>query len=192
MQYEVDGHIHMVLLGDGTPGSNGYADSSGNQVGLGEDEMGGAAEELIDQINLCNEDRHGDRKGETHGKTHRIDYTAVYKVAVDQLQNTPYDTERAHTVWLRVMHAKWGGHIPSAVVMPTQEDWTRWSLMVPDHRGDPKFYEIPAESGLALPTPQEMGAVADPHGVGFQAKRKWPAERRLKHLQRKQLQARKN
>jgi hypothetical protein len=192
VQYEVDSHTHLVMLGDGSPGSNGYASQSGGQVGLGEEEMSGAAEELIDVINWCDENRHVGPTGKQHGKSHTIDDKHVYKAAVDQLRDTAYDTERAHMVWMRMMHTKWGGHMPSAVVMPTQQEWSKWSLMVPDHRGDPKFYEIRPDAQIVFPTPAEMGAIADPHGIGFQAKRHWSQERRLKHLARKQLDRRRN
>jgi len=59
------------------------------------------------------------------------------------------------------MHAKWGGHIPAAVLMPIEE---QWQLMVPDFKGDPNFYKIRDGAMDHLPLPDGTNSVSAPIG----------------------------
>ena len=65
--------------------------------------------------------------------------------------STDYDTEFAHQIWLEKMYKKWHGHIPAAVLMPVEEQWT---MMLPDFRGDPNFYKVRKGAMDGFPVPQ--------------------------------------
>jgi|TARA_Y100000296_G_C5175764_1_gene259962 hypothetical protein len=119
-----EGHSHMILVGDGQV----------NSIALGAtmEDMG---LDLINAMQICNPDRHKD-----HGKSHNpAQFSDAFKAAMNQLMTMPFDAMYAHQVWLEAMHKKWGGHIPAAVLMPIDE---QWSMIVPDHKGDPHTYEV--------------------------------------------------
>ena len=141
-----EGHTHHMPIGNGTD----------NLVVMG-DSIEDVAGSFIDVVAACNESRH---KG--HGRTHdRSQFRKIYGAVITQLLNTDFDTEYAHQVWLEKMHAKWGGHIPAAVLMPIEE---QWQLMVPDFKGDPNFYKIRDGAMDHLPLPDGTNSVSAPIG----------------------------
>lgn len=166
-----EGHSHIVMVGDGK--------ENALRVGGSIEDM---AEELVEVMQICNPDRH---KG--HGRKHDSDqFKHAYKSGIEQLLERRYDAERMHAVWLQQMYAKWGGNIPAAVVMPSNEDFDQWQVLVPDHRGDPQFKKVRQEVAL------ELGQLAPPTKELTKAPLGWYRrprrdEARLRNLMRKGL-----
>jgi hypothetical protein len=163
-----EGHTHMVMVGDGK-------DSAIRLGGSIEDQ----AEELVEAMQMCSPDRH---KG--HGQYHNSDqFRDAYKSAIDQLLSRRYDAERIHAIWLQQMYKKWGGHIPAAVILPTNETISEWQVMIPDHRGDAHFYDVRDGVNTAL-----NEAAGDPGNVtkapiGYYRRPTWSPDRRMKWME---------
>ena len=147
LSFETDeGHIHHLPIGNGVD----------NLIQMG-DSIEDVAGYFIDVLSACNENKH---KG--HGKTHDTSqFKRAYSSVITQLLSTDYDTEYAHQIWLEKMYKKWGGHIPAAVLMPLEE---QWKLMVPDFRGDAKFYDVRDGAVDELPMPDSNNSVPAPVG----------------------------
>ena len=142
----LEGHAHHVPIGNGVDNLIEMGDSIEDVAGF-----------LVDVLAVCNENRHNG-----HGRTHDTSqFKKAYASAVTQLLSTDFDTEYAHQVWLEKMYKKWGGHIPAAVLMPLEE---QWRLMIPDFRGDAKFYNIKDGAMDGLPMPNEDNSVPAPIG----------------------------
>lgn len=124
IEYEVDGHTHVNMIGDGKE----------NAIALGGSvEM--VVEELVQIIEDCDENKHVDNKGVSHGKKHNIDGGEVSKQAFEQLFTTEFDTEHWEQKWLQQMYKVWGGHIPAAVIVPKEENPEEWEMLIPDVQG---------------------------------------------------------
>lgn len=173
VEYETDaGHTHMVMVGDGkynaiTEGAS-YED---------------LAIDLAEQVENCDEDRH-----DGHGRTHGTEEPKqAFAAALEQLLTKQYDNEWASREWRVKMYKKWGGHIPGMVLMPNESDSRKWEMMVPDHRGDPHFYEVPTgKLNDMVPDPQEVGA--KPAEIGWKVDQRGgtgPVRRRQNRAQRR-------
>jgi hypothetical protein len=164
VEYEVDNHTHLVPMGDGVGAA---------LLGIEE-----GADDLAEAVMRCGEDRH-----DGHGRQHPSDAPEkAYRAAISQLMTKEYDREHWHEEWLKAMHKKWGGHIPGAVFLPNEENPSEWSLMAPDEKGDPVFFEVPkgAVDDMMRPPDKSNSVKAE---FGWQTKRRWPAQRRLRHIQ---------
>jgi|TARA_Y100000034_G_scaffold136821_1_gene216083 hypothetical protein len=168
VEYWIGGHGHMHLVGDG----------EGNDIQDGLDTVEGAADELASDVYHCGSQKHG--KGQHHDVAH---IELAYKAAIHQLFNTEYDRERAHQVWLQQMYQKWGGNMPAALLIPKAEDVANWQMMMPDHRGDPLFYDA-GKHTIEAPTPQDMGAKFDASRGLWHVGRPWSPQRRMEALTR--------
>jgi hypothetical protein len=124
IEYEVNGHNHVVMVGDGK--ENAIA------VGASVEEV---VEELVTIIEDCDEYKHIDDKGVAHGRKHNIDGGAVSKVAFEQLFTTEFDTEHWEQKWLQQMYKVWGGNIPAVVIVPKEENPEEMEMILPDVRG---------------------------------------------------------
>jgi hypothetical protein len=168
VEYWIGDHGHMHLVGDG----------EGNDIADGTETLEGAAEELASDVYACGDQEHG--KGQHHDVAH---IEPAFKAALHQLQTKEYDRERAHQVWLQQMHRKWGGHMPAAVLIPTPEDVAKWQLLIPDHRGDPLFYDA-GRNAIEVPTPQALGARFDADKGLWHVGTPWSPGRRMEALTR--------
>lgn len=175
VEYETeDGqHTHLVLVGDGK--HNAITDG-----GSFED----LAIDLAEQVERCGEERH-----DGHGRTHGPDEPKkAFSAAIGQLLTKDYDNEWAAQDWRIKRHKQWGNrHMPAAVLMPNEEDARKWELMVPDHEGEPHFYEVPRHRVQdMMPDPQEKGAKPDELGWKVdQRKGSGPVRRRLNRAERR-------
>ena len=143
--YEVDGHRHQVMLGIPEKGYNDFRDGGSIEE---------ATEELIENLETCSEDRHIGRDGVPHGRKHNVDGSAVHKAAMKQLLTTEYDREYTENKWKQQMYRVWDGHIPAAVMVPREDDPSKWELLIPDVEGNAR--RVPMRNGVmddALPTP---------------------------------------
>lgn len=156
-------HAHITLLG-------------------GVLEVEEAATLLADAIRVCDEDRHIDRKGKGHGQTHPSGSPEeAFTAAVEQLYIRKYDYEWWELV-VKIMRAKrWGGQPPAAVIMPTENDLSKASLLMEAASGQITIRDI-APNGL-------MDSLAPPAGTkkaefGWEVPRKWSPKRRLAWMNR--------
>ena len=149
VQYEVDGHNHIVQLGDGRGGYNVIAD--------GED-METIADELADAVNICSDSRHFDQHGKPHGKKHDVDEQTVAQAALHQLWTVDFDREIAELHWLMATYRKWGNkNVPAAVITPT-EDGRDWHMVRPTLEGGAEI--VPLRKGVMddMPPPEPSTA----------------------------------
>ena len=168
-------HTHLIPLGDGDGGSSVVAEGASIEE---------CATELVDAMMKCNEERHGGR-GARHTQK-ALD--EAYYTAIRQLQTRNYDTEHAHDLWLQMAHKKWGGPAPAMVLYPDQHG--DWNMMTPDTNANPVVKSIDKNIlGDIVPPPQETGATTDDQGVGWKTRRRWPAERKLKAMERRKTDA---
>lgn len=137
ISYETEeGHTHHLPIGNGID----------NLITMG-DSLEDIAGYFVDVLAACNENKHDGR-----GRNHNTDqFKKAYNSAIEQLLSTDYDTEFAHQIWLEKMYKKWHGHIPAAVLMPVEEQWT---MMLPDFKGDPHFYKVRKGAMDGVPVPQ--------------------------------------
>ena len=143
VDYEVDGHTHVVMVGDGR--------ENALVVGGSVEEV---VEELVQVIEECDENKHIDQHGNPHGIKHNADGGEVSKAAFEQLFTTEYDTEHHEQKWLQMMHKAWGGHIPAAVIVPKEENPEEFELLIPDVEGNAR--RVPIRDHLldgSLPPP---------------------------------------
>jgi hypothetical protein len=163
-------HGHTVMLGDGK--TNSLLEGGSLEE---------AAEELVEAIERCNSDRH---RG--HGRTHTFSPNDVFPAALEQLQTSWYDREWVYHRWLQWMHEKWGGHMPAAVILPTEGEW---KMLVPDEMGDPIQHnirpEVVKQLGEVIPMPDSSNS--EEAEFGSRTKKRWSPERRLRHLRKKGL-----
>lgn len=137
-------HTHMVKLG--------YSDQN---FLVNKHSVEDAAEELVDVISSC-------------PSNHVFEEREVAESAIYQLNYKDFDRERAHAVWLQAMYAKWGGHIPAAVILPTEAEFKEWQVIVPDHRGDLQFAKV--RNGFLenmVPPPTDRNSERAPGGLGY-------------------------
>lgn len=148
-------HSHAIMLGDGE--MNVYVQEGIDSVEVAAQDAG---EQLAEAILLCSRDRH-----DGHGRKHsQFDAEMAFKAAFHQLVTKEFDRERAHTVWLRQMYDKWGGHIPAAVLVPDETDFEKWNMIVPDHRGDPEVRPLRKD---AIEIPPPTPDIAEKSEVGW-------------------------
>ena len=145
--FEVDGHTHIVQLGDGKGGYNVLRD--------GED-IEAVADELVEAVQICSDSRHEDQHGKTHGIKHNADPKLIIEAAYRQLWNTDFDRQAAENHWLMAVFPKWGRKpVPAAVITPT-EDGRDWQVGQPTIEGGAAV--TPLRKGviedMPLPTPQ--------------------------------------
>jgi hypothetical protein len=155
---------HMHLVGDGQE----------SDIAVGALSLEGSADILASSILKCTSERH--QAPHPPGEAEK-----AYKSAIVQLQDGWFDRERVFQVWLRQMYDKWGGHMPAAAILPTGQEVTRWQLMVPDHRGDPLFYDV-GKHVIEAPTPQDMQARYDADRGLWHANKPWTPKRRMASL----------
>ncbi len=170
--YESDpGHIHLVPLGDGSPG--GF---------ILETEQ--AAELLADTMAHCNNEdgfKHGGR-----GRHHpQEELESAYISAIYQINNTDFEEEWRIEDLKRYLHRVWNGGVrvnsmqkmrpvPEAIIMPV-DGADDWRLMMPDKRtGLPVTYKLNKrflkDIAESIPPPTDSNSVkAD---VGFYSKEK--------------------
>ena len=174
VEYETEaGHTHMVMVGDGK--YNGIADGASFED---------LAIELADQVEDCNQDKH-----EGHGREHgSSEPKKAFSAALNQLLTKDYDNEWATREWRIKMYKKWGNrHMPTAVLMPSAEDYRKYELMVAEHKGDPHFYDVPSHRvNDLLPPPQEGGAEKAELGWKVdQRKASGPLRRKMNRAERR-------
>ena len=145
--------------------------------------------ELAESVAACEEGRHVDAKGVSHAFGHTVeDERKAYKAAIEQLL---YDDLPGEVEELRrkvAAHKRWGGQVPAAVVMPTQDG--QWHAIVPDQTGTPWVYDV--RKGIfedIVPTPAQAGAVPDKQGIGYLRRPKWSPARKLRSLYAKLQQS---
>tara|TARA_R100001086_G_scaffold187542_1_gene105614 strand:- start:345 stop:941 length:597 start_codon:yes stop_codon:yes gene_type:complete len=155
---------HMHLVGDGLD----------NDIAIGAMSLEGGANILAESVLKCKNERH--QAPHDPGEAEK-----AYKSAVYQLLNGWFDRERIFQVWLRTMSQKWGGHMPAAAIIPTGAEVSRWQLMVPDHRGDPLFYDA-GKHTIEAPTPQDMKAKYDADRGLWHVNKPWSPTRRMESL----------
>ena len=172
VSYEVDGHRHQVMLGDGR-GYNDFRDGGSIEE---------ATEELIENVEKCTEDRHFDKDGVPHGKKHNVDGSEVHKVAMEQLLTTEYDREFTENKWKQQMHKVWGGHIPAAVMVPREDDPTKWEMLIPDVEGNAR--KVPIRDGLMDSTlPEPTPETANKQiGYGYKAVERESGDKKLARI----------
>jgi hypothetical protein len=168
IEYEVDGHNHLVMVGDGRE----------NAIVVGGD-VEGVVEELVQIIEDCDEYKHIDQHGKPHGKKHNIDGGEVSKAAFEQLFTTDFDTEHHEQVWLQMMFKKWRGHIPAVVIVPKEENPEEFELLIPGVDGTP--YRVPIrdhlmDGVLPPPTPETANKQL---GYGYKAVARESQDRKL-------------
>tara|TARA_Y100000310_G_scaffold276043_1_gene292924 strand:+ start:9860 stop:10468 length:609 start_codon:yes stop_codon:yes gene_type:complete len=165
VEYEVTpGHIHHV------PMSNGV-----DYLGIEE-----GAELLGEAILACNEDRHNG-----HGRKHaQGDADAAYKSAIEQLLTRRYDQEWVDLQQKIRAYKRWGGHPPTAVMMPTQDDVKRWQMLVTTLEGTPHLVGIKesfsADMNELMEPPDSSNSVKAP--IGHYRNPKWSLNRRIAWL----------
>lgn len=178
-------HGHMVPAGDGEISSVDYLAQTENLDVEGALEAIG--EELAKAVAMCNLRRH-----KAHGRAHpEQDQEKAYRVAISQLVTKEFDIEWTYLDWRIRMYKKWGGHMPAAVVMPTNTEASRWQMMIPDSEGDPTFRGVRSDFAPNVLPPAEVRAVEHPL-MGFTMPRRWTAERRLKFIMEQQAKERSN
>jgi hypothetical protein len=149
--------------------------------------MGVIGEELAAAVAMCDPRRH-----KSHGRTHpEEDQEKAFRAAMRQLVTKEYDIEWIYLDWRIRMYKKWGGHMPAAVITPTDSEANRWQMMMPDAEGDPTFREVRSDFAPDLPTPAEVNAVEHPL-MGFTLPPRWTAKRRLKFIAEQQVKERRN
>lgn len=176
VEYEVENHTHMVMLGDGV--QNFYV-----LDGLGvEDSIEEASEELRNAIERCDESRH---KG--HGRQHRkVGSREIMKACAEQLTQREFDREFHEVRWLQAMYKKWGGHIPALVFVPTEKDPEKWEVMIPDSQGNPQMYPLNNKDLQNVLPPATSDVTKKLPGYGYHRKHNaWSrGKRRLETLHR--------
>jgi len=164
VEHWVGDMAHQHLVGDGLE----------NDIAVGWTSLEGVADTLADSVLKCSNERH-------QAPHHPEEAEKAYKSALDQLTQGWFDRERVFQVWLRQMYNKWGGHMPAAVIIPTGTEVTRWQLMMPDHRGDPLFYDV-GNHTIEAPTPQDMKARYDADRGLWHVHKPWSPDRRMASL----------
>ena len=136
------------------------------KVGIPTTEYEDLATDLAMALERCNKDRFQGR-GRTHSHE---DVKAAFQMGVQQLlQKRPGE---AYKQLLRriALFRKWGGQVPAAVLLPTQDDPQKWKMAVPDRHGDPVFYDVKKkvlEDIIPPPTDSSVKAVPDKAGIGY-------------------------
>ena len=130
VNYEVDDHTHTVAT-----------------IGCDYDNVESVAEELVEAVLRCDEDRH-----DGHGIKHDVDEEAIYKDAIFQLNTRDYFEEYL-VLQRKIEHYQmWGGQPPAVVFLPDPEDIEQWVMMVTHPiTGLPKTYEVPKHMLDAAP-----------------------------------------
>lgn len=138
------------------------------------------AEELAEAVRICSPDRH-----DGHGEDHSTEDTKnAFQAGVTQLLTIDYAAEWSEVQRQMRRFKKWGGHAPEAVIFPDQDE--NWQLMVTDSEGNPYIHGLRKEAvEEVLAPPSSLGLARDSNGIGWQTKRRWPAQRRLRYLHKK-------
>ena len=166
IEYEVrSGHIHLLMIDAGEP-------MTGDVI----EELAG---ELAEAVLSCNEDRH---KG--HGRGHTMDDAMkAYGAAIQQLLILDFSHEQGELDRKIRVFKKWGGQVPSAVLMFDPDDRKQLNLLTTDQEGNPSIRKVTDKALIdMLPYPDEKNAVRDKEGVSWQRKRKLKAETKLRRL----------
>ena len=126
IEYEVrPGHIHQLIIDAGEL-------LTGDVI----EELAG---ELAEAVQRCNEERH-----EGHGRQHTgEDVRKAYSAAVQQLLTADFLSEQLELDRKIRVFKKWGGQVPSVLVVPDELDPTQWNTIVPDNDGNPWVYKTP-------------------------------------------------
>ncbi len=146
------GHIHTVA-GDGDV-----------------DGVEGTATLLSEAVAACKDTKHGG-----HGRTHSADDAKnAYYAAVIQLINNEAEQDYQTLKRNIARYQKWGGPVPELVLIPKQDDPSKYEALITMPNGDP--YIVPVRShDLGLPDPREFGSRPHPSGFGWVTpKRKRP------------------
>ncbi len=159
---EHPGVAHFVPMGDG-------------RVCVLETEE--AATLLAESMEKCTPFSHGN-KGAFHSKE-EIDN--AFKDAIDQINNKDFEAEWVELERRIAVSKKWGGTPPDAMIMPKHGDPGSLEVMVPDRAGNPTFVDV-RKNKFDMPDPREVGAEPNKLGVGWDTKRRWSGNRRLKYL----------
>ena len=159
---EHPGVAHFVPMGDG-------------RVCVLETEE--AATLLAESMEKCTPFSHGN-KGAFHSKE-EIDN--AFKDAIDQINNKDFEAEWVELERRIAVSKKWGGTPPDAMIMPKHGDTGSLEVMVPDRAGNPTFVDV-RKNKFDMPDPREVGAEPNKVGVGWDTKRRWSGNRRLKYL----------
>lgn len=168
--YQFETHGHTVMLGDGQD-YNVLADGGGIEE---------AGEELVEAVARCNPDQHSGH-GRTHGEEH---FEWTFKAAVRQLATIEYDKQHVHARWLEKMYKIWGGHIPSVVIIPNENDMREWNVLIPDHLGGANIY--PANTSAlkdVIPSPGDVEGIKKAE-FGWKTPPRRSLRRRLKRLRK--------
>ena len=126
------------------------------------------AAELAESVMRCNETRHNGR-----GKTHsHADVEAAFATGYAQLASREGEHGLTHLEMLQRMwlYQKWGGHVPTAMIMPLAERRDQLTLMVPDEYGQPHFLDIRKEARRELEDVMPLdleSMVPDASGIGL-------------------------
>ena len=168
--YQLESHDHAVQLGDG---KTNFLLEGGS--------LEEASDELVQAIERCNPDRHNG-----HGQKHTFDPNDVFSSALEQLQTRQYDCEHVYMRWQQWTHRKWGGPMPAAVVLPSDN---KWKLLIPNEMGDPIERALKPEAirDLSDIIPMPDSSNSEKAAIGHYRKRRWSPERRLRHLSGKGL-----
>lgn len=171
IEHYIGDHGHMVPMGNA-------------QAGIVLDMEEGCTL-LADAILACSPDKHNG-----HGQTHtQEDAERGFRAGLHQLLTRNFDQEWIDLQMKITAFKRWGGHPPKGVLMPSEDDKKKWSLLVTTQQGDPYMYDVKPSVGRdfsdIIPPPDDSNSVKAP--LGWYTKRRWSADRRLKHLARKGL-----
>ncbi len=114
-----------------------------------------------------------------HGFTHSdAEAEEAYRTAILQLLTRYFDKEHEELERGIRRHAKWGGPVPEAVLLPDAANPKQWNIMVTDKEGNPRVYPVRKEAQAflheAIPNPDQVpGARADKSGVSWRIDRRY-------------------
>jgi hypothetical protein len=137
-------------------------DGSGHTHAAGgdpmEDGIEGTATLLADSVAHC--EGHVDKHNVSHAFPHsQEEVNQAYHSAFSQLVDGKAAEVYKDIKHKMELHAKWGGPVPAAVMLPKRDDPTQWEIMVTDERtGEPYIYPMYDNVMDQFPDPREYGA----------------------------------
>lgn len=118
-----------------------------------------------------------------HGHTEAM---RAFESAKIQLLTRDYNGEWAELQRKIRVHKRWGGTVPTAVLVPDEVDPRQWQLVMPDKNGTAYAYSV-KEKDIGVPPPQE-GLNARRGAEGWEAM-PTPEETVRRRLQRARVKA---
>jgi hypothetical protein len=149
-------HIHFIRYGDGQRAEQ-----------ISEDELLEMADELREQVLICNEDRHNG-----HGISHtKEEADEAFKAAVQMLINHDYDRE-----WVTLQKdihdfKQWGGHKPKLVLFPDEHDPRDWNVLIPGDGLDAEVRRLTDKQLKEILPPPQHGRNAWKTQKGWRSKK---------------------